>query len=387
MLTAKRAFAFASPQIARLRQPKGDDEMSRYMKPVKPQQLQHIEIYRKDNEFCSWPFNGGLWKISEGNILLAFMNIDCDYQIPGNLNHDRVETFGRIAAVRTLDGGRTWQEAAQIADNYKLLDQLPYGKPHTFEEGFDFSDPNTLLECWCTPNSAVDHAQAWVKMSRDAGATWSEPVMLPDCGIPRYQGRPSYIVRPDGVVLLFLTARPRNNPHDRPVVFASFDDGCNWSLVSLMPHSEEYRMICPSPVLMKDGVIMVAVRCKPAMVAAWCELYASDDGGLTWRFVSRINDHGDTVHLTLMEDSRLFAVYGFRRPPFGIRARVSEDNGLSWGPELILRDDGGSNDLGYPRAVETTAGEILATYYFNDAKDSIQQRGGVRYIGGTILRP
>ncbi|WP_276356250.1 sialidase family protein [Cohnella caldifontis] len=358
----------------------------KYAKPFKPEGMVQVELYRNDKEFCSWPFNAGMWKIDENNILVGFMNIPCDYSVPGTLNHDRVETFGKIKAVRTRDGGRTWSGPIEIADNIRLQDELRYGRRHEFSEPFDFRDKNTLLECWCTPNSAVDWAQPWVKMSRDGGETWSEAVMLPDCGIPRYQGRPSYIVRPDGVVLLFLTARPKNNPHDRPVVFASFDDGRNWSLVSMMPNAQEYRMICPSPVILKDGTILVAVRVKPAMTAAWDELFASDDGGLTWRFVSRINDHGDTVHLTLQEDGRLFAVYGYRRPSFGIRARVSEDNGLTWGPEMILRDDGGSIDLGYPRAVEVRPGEILATYYFNDKDDPIQQRGGVRYIGGTILK-
>lgn len=358
----------------------------KYEKPIKPQEMKQVVLYKNPNEFCSWPFNGGMWKINKNNILVAFMNISCDYSIPLTINHDRVETFGKIISVRTQDGGLTWSTPSELADNNKLNDELHYGKIHSFTEGYDFNDPNTLLECWCTPNSGVDNAQPWIKMSRDAGESWSEAVMLPDCGIPRYQGRPSYIVRPDGVVLLFLTARPKNNPHDRPVVFASFDEGRNWSLVSLMPGSNEYRVICPSPVILEDGTILVAVRCKPSMVAAWDELYASDDGGLTWRFVSRINDHGDTVHLTLMEDGRLFAVCGYRRPPFGIRARVSEDGGLTWGPELILRDDGGSIDIGYPRAVEVRPGEMLASYYFNDASDPIQQRGGVRYIGGTLIK-
>jgi hypothetical protein len=358
----------------------------KYAKPIKPEKMEQVEIYRNSREFCSWPFNAGMWKISANNILVGFMNIACDYAIPGNLNHDRVETYGTIAAVRSRDGGRTWSSPIELADNYRLSDELNYGKPRVLTDSYDFTDPKGLLECWCTPNSGVGHAQAWVKMSRDGGETWGEEVLLPDCGIPRFQGRPSYIVRPDGVVLLFLTAKPQNNPFDRPVVFASFDSGCNWSLVSLMPASSEYRMICPSPVLMADGTIRVAVRCKPEMIAAWDELYASDDGGLTWRFVSRINDHGDTVHLTLMADGRLFVVYGYRRPPFGIRARVSEDQGQTWGPELILRDDGGSIDLGYPRAVEVSSGELLAAYYFNDRDDSIQQGGGVRYIGGTIVR-
>ncbi|WP_214628018.1 sialidase family protein [Paenibacillus agaridevorans] len=353
-----------------------------YNKPVRPENMEHVTIYRNDGEFSSWPFNAGMWKINENNILVGFMNIPCDYSNPANRKHGRVEVYSKIKSVRTRDGGHTWSEASEIADNVKTTHDLLFERPFAYTEGFDFNDPNVLLECWCSPNSGEPNSTAWVKMSRDGGETWGKPAALPKCDIPRYQGRPSYIVRPDGVVLLFLTAQPKNNPHDRPVVFASFDNGVSWSLISLMPNSNEYRMICPSPVLMKDGTILVAVRCKPDMIAAWDELYASDDGGLTWRFVSRINDHGDTVHLTLMEDGRLFAVYGYRRPGYGVRARISEDNGATWGPELILRDDGGSLDLGYPRAVEVRPGELLISYYFNDKSDPI----GVRYIGGTILR-
>lgn len=358
-----------------------------YYKPVKLTDAEHTIVYRKNDEFCSWPFNAGMWKLSDQHVLVGFMNIACNYSVPGQLNHDRVETYGRIAAARTLDGGRTWSEAADIEDNYHLAEPLLYGPARKIAEGADFSDPNVLLACWSTPNSGSDKAKAWIKLSRDGGAAWGEAVLLPGCGIPRYQGRPSYIVRPDGVILLFLTAKPKTNPHDRPVVFASFDSGVNWSLISLMPASHEYRMICPSPVLLPSGTILAAVRCKPDMIAAWNELYASEDGGRTWRFVSRINDHGDVVDLKLLSDGRLLAVYGYRRPPFGIRAACSEDGGRTWGPELILRDDGGSKDLGYPRVVETTPGEALAAYYFNEANDPNGYEGGIRHIAATRFKP
>ena len=50
-----------------------------------------------------------------------------------------------------------------------------------------------------------------------------------------------------------------------------------------------------------------------------------------------------------MRDGRIACVYGYRLPPFGLRARLSEDGGRTWGREIVLRDDGGSWDLGYPR--------------------------------------
>ncbi len=348
--------------------------------------MEHMILYRNEGEFCSWPFNGGMWKISDQHLLVGFMNIPCDYTYAGTIHHDRVEMFGRLCAVRTMDGGKTWGAPEELADNIVLSDQLRYGRPASATNGIDTSDPEALLLCWSTPDSGNPEAKAWISLSRNAGHDWDPPALLPACGIPRYQGRPSYVVRKDGVILLFLTARPKTNPLDRPVVFASFDKGINWTLISYMPASQEYRMICPSPVIFEDGTIAVAVRCKPAMDSAWGEIYVSRDGGLSWNFASRINDHGDTVHLSLLEDGRLFAVYGYRRPPFGIRARISEDRGESWGEELIIRDDGGSRDLGYPRAAELSGGRMLISYYMNDKSDPIQLNGGVRYIAGTTLQ-
>ena len=83
----------------------------------------------------------------------------------------------------------------------------------------------------------------------------------------------------------------------------------------------------------------------------------------------------------------LFRSYGYRLPPFGLRARLSEDDGRTWGREIVLREDGGSWDLGYPRVVERAPGELLTVYYFNRKDDPIQMNGGVRHIAQTVFRP
>ena len=64
-----------------------------------------------------------------------------------------------------------------------------------------------------------------------------------------------------------------------------------------------------------------------------------------------------------------------------IRARLSNDNGETWGEEINLRSDGGWWDLGYPRTVQCPDGKIVTVYYFNDAKDQ------ERYIAATIWDP
>src|SRR3546814_9148790 len=84
----------------------------------------------------------------------------------------------------------------------------------------------------------------------------------------------------------------------------------------------------------------------------WVDLFASDDGGKTWDFLSRVNDFGAPGSLVVKKDGRFVMVYGYRLMPSGMRCRVSEDEGKTWGPELIIRDDGGSWDLGYGDAWE-----------------------------------
>ena len=109
--------------------------------------------------------------------------------------------------------------------------------------------------------------------------------------------------------------------------------------------------------------------------------------------VARSMDHGKSFqpwqdagfqghpHYALrLPDQRVLLVYGYRHPPFGIRARVldAECTNLASAPEIVLRDDGGNGDLGYPWATLLSKHRALVVYYFNSAN-------GTRHIAGTLL--
>src|SRR5262249_31437887 len=81
-----------------------------------------------------------------------------------------------------------------------------------------------------------------------------------------------------------------------------------------------------------------------------------------------------------LPDQRVLLIYGYRHPPFGVRARVlrPECDDATTAQEIVLRDDGGSADLGYPWAVMLSKDRVLVVYYFN-------QNEGPRYIAGTLL--
>lgn len=62
-------------------------------------------------------------------------------------------------------------------------------------------------------------------------------------------------------------------------------------------------------------------------------------------------------------------------------ARATQRRRRTWGDELILRQDGACWDLGYPRSVQRSDGNVVTICYYNDGEHS------ERYIAATIWDP
>lgn len=106
----------------------------------------------------------------------------------------------------------------------------------------------------------------------------------------------------------------------------------------------------------------------------------STDGGRSFGQWRDGGFFGHPFHAIHLKDGRILLVYGYRQPPFGIRAKIlnAECTDIESAQEYVLREDGGNTDIGYPWAVQLPDGRILVTYYFN-----IQD--GVRHIAATLL--
>jgi hypothetical protein len=201
-----------------------------------------------------------------------------------------------------------------------------------------------------------------------------------------------------------MTAVSQDGWKRRPVVYGSVDGGAYWTFMAVItPNADDgaadsnrdvglrfgaHRYFYPRGIMLPDGRILLSVRCQRDPTSLlWTEMFESEDGGRTWHFLSRVNDWGAPGDLVRMQDGRIACVYGYRLPPYGVRVRLSEDDGKTWGREQVLRDDGGSWDLGYPRVVEHEPGKLLTVYYMNRKDDPIQMNGGVRHIAQTIFVP
>lgn len=383
--------------------------LDRLQPPRLVKDAEHSVVYRNDEEFCAWPFVGGLWQTRDGSLVVVFTRYHVDYGRGETVHHDNLSMRqnGAVVSLRSNDRGQTWELSTwqELFDIPKLKQGLGVDNPQNYaaEGPVDFTDKNVLVANVTMPNMFNPAASSLVRVSTDGGRNWRRPVKLPMTGLHSLSGQGSTMVRSDGVSLIALCAVMADGWTRRPLVYAS-TDGLQWNFLSFMtPMSDDgqavsdqigsprfgaHRYFYPRPIQLRSGRILASMRSQrdPTSII-WTEMFDSDDGGRTWRFISRVNDWGAPGDIVEMSDGRIVCVYGYRLPAFGIRYRVSEDGGHRWGPEMILRNDGGSWDLGYPRVMEIARGKCLAVYYINLSDDPIQMNGGVRHIAQTVFKP
>jgi len=364
------------------------------MSTTRPTSTQHVIVYRDDRYFSGWPFNGGFWQFNDGELAVGFVRGEVDYTDPQTLGHKRVDhDRGEHVILRSSDGGITWP-IAEMVTVYRRPEwdektrNLTPSEPEKCAERNPRADGYCLISGYGIPTEDAQHI-AFTTVSTDRGRTWDDPVLVTNPGrCLHLSGRPSYVVRGDGLLLLLVHGSRAAKTEGRsfPLVFASADGGGSWRLLAEIELTPACPMgIMPYPVILSDGRLLVAVRRQYGGAAnAYTQIYSSEDGGRTWQLLSRANDWGAPANLTELGDGRLVCTYGYRQFPYGIRATVSEDGGRTWDDEIILRDDGGSWDLGYPRTLLRPDGKLITVYYFNTKDDAVQMLGGVRHIAATV---
>ncbi len=396
-------------------------------------------VYRRDHEFASHPYSRGFWETADGGLIANFSVANADYfgDPHGLAHHNLIKNTGgrRGVTVRSQNRGRTWTISNEDKSRPGMDVQAPRpgsdGRPGGLAElgPVDFTDRDVLVSNFyyqymqedpqiadfvptVTTAFGPPENQVFFRISKDAGRSWSRSAMLPLNGLHSLSAVESSLVRADGHCLLFLTggtqkegqhnrfpAGPEHGDPNRPLVFRSTDDGTDFRFLSFItpkndPNFSGLQPMYPRGLLLPSGRILCTLRVDRDWAGdMWTEVYKSDDGGRTWQFLSRATDFGAPGSPLLLSDGRVALVYTYRLPACGMRVVVSEDGGATWGPEIIIRDDAGSWDIGYPRVWEVEPGRIGCIYHYNDRDDPVQVRptgtlwgaGGVRYIARSIF--
>jgi len=360
--------------------------------------LEHITLVESPTAYMAWP---AIARVGDGSILVTYSDTD-----------EHLGPDGRIVGVRSLDEGRTWSEPFVIYDT--PLDDREGGVT-------TLSDGSLAVHLWSTrhtresyerlaPGSYFDETiQGWIETvesseyrnaadfeggrvarSTDGGITWSEVVRGPDT----VHGG---VELADGSILV------SSYRHSRDYVTIQRADRWDgpWEQIAEVhsPEPESLSFGEPSILQLPSGRLIMMMRVTPEPYSnsddrsvLW-EAY-SDDGGHSWSDPFPTPLWGFPPHLTLLKDGRVVVVYGYRRPPYGQRAAVSQD-GITWRKEdeVVLRDDGPNEDLGYPASVELKDGSVLTVYYQSHVTDTLRPTEGPppdRHkpdILGTIWRP
>jgi hypothetical protein len=336
-----------------------------------PQVTAHVEVFNEAGRFAGWPANNGIW--NWGNEIVVGFTLGYHKEKTGHtIDPDRPS--GPQQA-RSLDGGVTWaierpsyvNEAGKERDTTRLL------------KGINFADPNFAAR--------LRGDRFYYSLNRCR--TWEGPFPLPTFGRPGLLARTDYIVEGQRRLTAFVAAEKEGGGEGQPLCIRTTDGGKTWQLVGWIgaqPPAGYGYAIMPATVALEGGSYLSIIRRGGVLDGTkqwWLEAFLSPNDGRSWYQLDKpnIDNAGNPATLTRLQDGRIVMVYGSRHSPYGIRARISSDEGQTWSAETMVRGDGRSWDLGYPRTVQRADGKLVTVYYFNNTSQK------ERYIAATIWSP
>jgi hypothetical protein len=335
--------------------------------------VQHTVVYQQEGEFAGWPANNGIW--NWGDEIVVGFTLGYYKKNPTGGHDIDSSRPSTVRQARSLDGGVTWQvEVPSFLNDEE-------GEPaiRRLTSPIDFSHPDLALR----------FREGRFYYSMDRCKSWEGPFELPKFGRPRLMARTDYIVEGPAQVTAFVAAAKDNGNEGQPLCIRTEDGGVTWQLVGWIgpepPEGYGYA-IMPATVSLGDNGYLSLIRRGGVFDGRrrwWLEAYLSPDDGQSWYLLDQpvIDNSGNPATLTRLASGDLAMTYGWRLPPYGIRARLSKDNGQSWSREFILNGNAASWDIGYPRTVQRADGKCVTVYYHHEGERQ------ERMVAATIWQP
>lgn len=340
--------------------------------------LKDILIYRNPRFYSAFP---SIVRRPGGELLVAFRRAPDRRLQGGHVSHTDPNSY--LVLVRSHDDGGSWTKEPE------LIWAHPEGGSQ---------DPCMVQ---LRDGSILCTSYAWYQMpsqrpygflggylvrSADGGNSWRGPILPPpvpgvDSVDPFGKPLPSYnrgaMVEGRDGRLYWAVAHKGKYGGNAVSLMISADKGDHWSYSCRIAEDPKIGFNETSMYETPKGDLVAFVRTEK--FDDQTVIARSTDGGRSFSWEGA-GFQGHPHHLLRLPGDRVWLVYGYRHEPYGIRARVlnAECSDARSAQEIVLRDDGGSEDLGYPWATLLPGGRILSVYYFNLDPD------GPRVIAGTI---
>ncbi|UZD22838.1 sialidase family protein [Algoriphagus halophytocola] len=354
--------------------------------------IEHQVVFQENGKYGGWPANHGIWVWGD-EILVGFVQASFNKDEKGLHTYDPKTAENYYA--RSRDGGETWS----LQDAYSLgqtawghdnnISDSKAAKPEVLKEPMpDFTSADFLLTFLRHNN---DDGPSHFYYSNNKGATWDGPFVFPNMGTAGIANRTDYHVESSTTLTAFVTTAKSNSKEGRVAFVRTTDGGLNWELVSWVTPEHGGFDIMPSSIRLDENTYLTTIRTRLENGQNLISSYLSKNKGNSWqRLVDPAPDTGQggsPPALVQLDDGRLALGY-IHRSVFGSRVHVrfSEDQGRTWGNEIILRSgDGANRDVGYPRMVQRADGKLVMIYYWNHANSAEEKP--YRYIAATIFDP
>lgn len=336
--------------------------VARGASPASPVAERYVAI---DN-VCAWP---NLTVLPDGAIIATIF---------GHPSHGRGE--GDVECWATLDG-RFWTKRGVAAVHEPGANRMNVAAGLSAR-----GDLIVLSSGWSVKKddkgkvvSLVDILPAWICRSSDGGKTWQvDEKAFPGSpeGFTPLIPFGDVLIGADGALRAACYAREEKTKIDHVWIVRSADDGRTWKIQSKISAANNETALFH----VGKGEWIAAARAL-GKTKQRLDLWRSTDDGQTWTDAGPLSEAAQhPAHIARLRDGRLLLTYGNRiKGKYGVLAKLSSDNGRTWGAALTLVDDLLSGDCGYPASVQLPGGEILTAYYSNGAPNHR------RYHMGTVI--
>jgi len=355
--------------------------------------IKDVIVYRDPEYYAAFP---SIVCRPDGELLVAFRRAPERRTMGGRCTHK--DPNSQLVLVRSTDDGETWSESPELIYAHPLggsqdpcMVQLADGTilcaSYLWILMPETSEISARRNGW-----KFGFAGGYLMRSSDGGHHWHGPITPPP--VPGGAGK-DYLGRPlpacargamlegsDGLLYWVVTRADVHTPEERRWsihLLVSPDQGETWEY--RCPVAEDAKVTFNETSLYETPAGDLVAFVRTADFDDHTVIVRSKDRGRSFEPWEDAGFQGHPHCACRLPDGRAFLVYGYRHEPYGIRARVLDPECTDIAaPEIVLRDDGGSGDLGYPWVTLLPDGRVLAVYYLNIAK-------GPRHIAGTLLSP
>ncbi|MDZ4859807.1 MAG: sialidase family protein [Candidatus Hydrogenedentes bacterium] len=332
----------------------------------------------------------------DGELIVAFRRAP-ERQYFGEPNSNHTDPNSYLVLIRSNDNAATWTSEPELIFAHPFggsqdpcMTQLRDGSIVCSSYGWAQLRGDAAEKF----SESMRHGEfvfmgGYLLRSTDAGKSWSAPIIPPNVPgnvvknvfnepCPAYNRGPMWESR-DGTLFWAIASQTQLNPRIAEThLLASRDGGLTWEYRTPIAQDEKASFNETALIETQKGDLIAFMR--TADFDDRTVMARSTDGGKSFEKWIDTGFQGHPHCATVLPDGRILLVYGYRHAPFGIRARVLDPDAtnIKEVEEIILRDDGGNSDLGYPWVTAMADGKYLVVYYFN-------KENGTRHIAGSIV--